>query len=111
MTVRDEMAWIECSAVGSGVAKAKRCQDDTPCECCYERADSRLAALAAAGFKVLAREPTDSILSAIAGTYLVGAADRIAGNPQRAVPAARQAWEELFDAADPSGKVEKEKQP
>lgn len=60
-----------------------------------------LTALSSAGLAVVPVEPTSKELSAIAAVYISGASDRIAGNPQRAVPAARQAWREIIDAALP----------
>jgi hypothetical protein len=71
-TARDEMAWIECMAVGNVLPVGKRCPDVQPCESCYERADARAAALAAAGFKVLGRAVTEEMLGSV-GSRMGGA--------------------------------------
>ena len=62
---RDEMAWIACRMVGSGLPRGPKCAEATPCEACYERGDAIIAALAAEGKVIVPRDGSPSIFEAL----------------------------------------------
>lgn len=105
---RDALAWIECRSVGSGRPIGKRCEDALPCEACYERADTRIAALRAEGLKVLGREPDEAMEAA-------GLKNARAWWPPDALHTEREhlfLWSAMWDAASspPRAEAEKEKE-
>jgi hypothetical protein len=68
-----------------------------PCELCARLTDARIEALAAAGFKVLGREPTEAMVDATDETdvYWGYWADGRPGGPDAI-------WRLMFDAAAPA---------
>jgi hypothetical protein len=106
MSARDEFAWVECMSIGSGRPTAKRCQDGAPCEACYERADGRISALAAAGYKIVSREPTKDAL-AVGANVLVNSQGH-KGVAELAVYPVYEIFTAMFDAAPPHPPQEKQ---
>jgi len=58
----------------------------------HRTADAIIAALAAAGLTIVSEEQFVEVACML---YCLGATDRVAGRPQNAVPASKQAWREL----------------
>ena len=68
-----------------------------PCELCARLTTARLSALAAAGYKILSREPTEAMIEANWGPPS-DFSDRLA----------TRAWRAMFDAASPLTDPEKQ---
>lgn len=81
------------------------CGPKNPCNICKGDADKILAALAAAGFKVLSREPTEEMLKAYYDA-LHGSHPTAKMNPAKALVdhhiKANKRWRAMFDAAAPT---------
>jgi hypothetical protein len=58
----------------------------------FDQADAIIAALTAAGLTIVSEKQFVEVACML---YCLGATDRVAGRPQNAVPASRQAWREL----------------
>ncbi len=84
MMPRDFMAWQVCARDGD----RRKCDLPTPCEGCFFLADRRLSAIAAAGYKILSREPAEE---------MVAKADATCKHVDRYV--ALDVWPVMWDAA------------
>lgn len=103
MSAREIVAWEVCTKDGT----RQRCGVRTPCGACLKLADARIAALAAAGFKVLAREPTRKMIADIEPH-----APKIISRHDIKTPEGRtrleihvqfgDIWRVMFDAAPPA---------